>query len=50
MSVNKDAAKINFIQFIEVFKGLMDLQPRDAPNRTIFNLLDVKNQGCLNIL
>jgi len=50
MSKCKDSAKINFMQFIEVFLGLLQTYPRDMPNKTVFNLLDTKNEGQLSIM
>lgn len=50
MSRNKDAAKISFMQFVSVFEGLVSDSPRDAPNKCIFRLLDVRNEGHLTII
>lgn len=50
MGDNKIKAKINFYQFASVFEGLLQENPRDAPNKCIFNLLDIRSTGQLTIL
>lgn len=46
---NKDHAKINFLQFVDVFMDLLD-EYKDVRNRVLFNLLDLKGTGKLDIM
>jgi hypothetical protein len=49
MSRQKVHAKIDFSQFVSVFDDLLD-EVQKLRNRTIFNLLDVKKQGKLDVM
>ena len=50
MAKNLDCVKIYFREFVSIFNGLMDENPRDAPNKCIFRMLDVNNSGTLSIM
>ena len=50
LSRQKDQARIDFMRFAEVVMGLIDETNKDNMNRAVFNILDIKSQGQLDIV
>ena len=49
MARGRDHARVDFVRFARVFEGLLD-EVQKKRNRVIFNLLDVKGKGKLDIV
>lgn len=44
MANGLDHAKIDFMRYIKIFKGILDEQSK-VRNKTIFDIYDLKQQG-----